>query len=340
MVAIQPALKNSHFDTEHAGIQDAVSMIKEMCTVDTDEFGTVLTAMVTPFDDEGELDRDGIQGLVGWLIRDGWNDGIVVNGTTGESFATTDREKAEVISGAARVAKGRAKIVAGVGAADTRQSVALAEMAAGLGADGLLVVAPYYCRPTQKGLIQHFRAVADATPLPVMLYDIPKRTGTAIEAETIVALAEHPRIVAVKDAKGDLISTSWVLKRTELAYYSGDDALNLPLLSVGASGFVSVVGHVAANLLRTLLDHYRNGNVVEALAIHRDLLSIYTGMFRCPGSASAKAALRSLGLPGGPVRSPLVDLSAAEYELLLADLMACTAYAAQMARNQPTHLPA
>jgi 4-hydroxy-tetrahydrodipicolinate synthase len=340
MVAIQPALKNSHFDTEHAGIQDAVSMIKEMCTVDTDEFGTVLTAMVTPFDDEGELDRDGIQGLVGWLIRDGWNDGIVVNGTTGESFATTDREKAEVISGAARVAKGRAKIVAGVGAADTRHSVALAEMAAGLGADGLLVVAPYYCRPTQKGLIQHFRAVADATPLPVMLYDIPKRTGTAIEAETIVALAEHPRIVAVKDAKGDLISTSWVLKRTELAYYSGDDALNLPLLSVGASGFVSVVGHVAANLLRTLLDHYRNGNVVEALAIHRDLLSIYTGMFRCPGSASAKAALRSLGLPGGPVRSPLVDLSAAEYELLLADLMACTAYAAQMARNQPTHLPA
>lgn len=340
MVAIQPALKNSHFDTEHAGIQDAVSMIKEMCTVDTDEFGTVLTAMVTPFDDEGELDRDGIQGLVGWLIRDGWNDGIVVNGTTGESFATTDREKAEVISGAARVAKGRAKIVAGVGAADTRHSVALAEMAAGLGADGLLVVAPYYCRPTQKGLIQHFRAVADATPLPVMLYDIPKRTGTAIEAETIVALAEHPRIVAVKDAKGDLISTSWVLKRTELAYYSGDDALNLPLLSIGASGFVSVVGHVAANLLRTLLDHYRNGNVVEALAIHRDLLSIYTGMFRCPGSASAKAALRSLGLPGGPVRSPLVDLSAAEYELLLADLMACTAYAAQMARNQPTHLPA
>jgi 4-hydroxy-tetrahydrodipicolinate synthase len=340
MVAIQPALKNSHFDTEHAGIQDAVSMIKEMCIVDTDEFGTVLTAMVTPFDDEGELDRDGIQGLVGWLIRDGWNDGIVVNGTTGESFATTDREKAEVISGAARVAKGRAKIVAGVGAADTRHSVALAEMAAGLGADGLLVVAPYYCRPTQKGLIQHFRAVADATPLPVMLYDIPKRTGTAIEAETIVALAEHPRIVAVKDAKGDLISTSWVLKRTELAYYSGDDALNLPLLSVGASGFVSVVGHVAANLLRTLLDHYRNGNVVEALAIHRDLLSIYTGMFRCPGSASAKAALRSLGLPGGPVRSPLVDLSAAEYELLLADLMACTAYAAQMARNQPTHLPA
>ncbi|MCU1533178.1 MAG: 4-hydroxy-tetrahydrodipicolinate synthase [Arthrobacter sp.] len=315
-------------------------MIKEMCTVDTDEFGTVLTAMVTPFDDEGELDRDGIQGLVGWLIRDGWNDGIVVNGTTGESFATTDREKAEVISGAARAAKGRAKIVAGVGAADTRHSVALAEMAAGLGADGLLVVAPYYCRPTQKGLIQHFRAVADATPLPVMLYDIPKRTGTAIEAETIVTLAEHPRIVAVKDAKGDLISTSWVLKRTELAYYSGDDALNLPLLSVGASGFVSVVGHVAANLLRTLLDHYRNGNVVEALAIHRDLLSIYTGMFRCPGSASAKAALRSLGLPGGPVRSPLVDLSAAEYELLLADLMACTAYAAQMGRNQPTHLPA
>jgi 4-hydroxy-tetrahydrodipicolinate synthase len=306
----------------------------------SDSFGTVLTAMVTPFDNDGELDLDGIQELVGWLVRDGWNDGIVVNGTTGESFATTDREKAGIISAAVRAAGGRARIVAGVGAAETRHSVALAEMAAELGADGLLVVTPYYCRPTQEGLIQHFRAVADATALPVMLYDIPKRTGTSIEAATLVALAEHPRIVAVKDAKGDLVSTSWVLKHTELAYYSGDDALNLPLLSVGASGFVSVVGHVAADLLRALLNHYRNGNVVEALAIHRDLLSLSTGMFRCPGAASAKAALRSLGLPGGPVRSPLVDLSATEYELLLGDLLACTTYAAQVAKNHPAHLPA
>jgi 4-hydroxy-tetrahydrodipicolinate synthase len=306
----------------------------------THDFGTILTAMVTPFDDEGKLDHDGTQELVEWLIREGWNDGIVVNGTTGESFATTDREKAAVISEAVQLTKGRAKLIAGVGAADTRHSIALAEMAAGLGADGLLVVAPYYCRPTQKGLIQHFHAIADATPLPVMLYDIPKRTGIAIEAETFVTLAAHPRIVAVKDAKGDLASTSWVLKHTNLAYYSGDDALNLPLLSVGASGFVSVVGHVVANHLRALLDHYLSGRVASASAIHRDLMSIYLGMFRCPGAASAKAALRSMGLPGGPVRSPLVDLSAREYQLLLADLMACRAFATENVQHHVGSLPA
>lgn len=284
-------------------------------------FGSVITAMVTPFDDRGELDNVGASTLAKWLAQPGWNDGIVVNGTTGEAVATSDAEKVSMVQWVTQVARDRGtKVIAGVGAGDTRHSIAMATAAASQGADGLLVVAPYYSRPSQRGILKHFLAIADSTPLPVMLYDIPKRTGVAIEPDTFVAAAEHPRILAVKDAKGDLESSAWVMERTKLAYYSGDDALNLPLLSIGAVGFVSVVGHVVGNRLRDLLDCYTQGRVAEALEIHRELLPVYRGMFRAPAAASVKAALASRGLPGGPVRLPMVGLTEEEAQVLMLDL--------------------
>ena len=286
-------------------------------------FGRILTAMVTPMDERGRLDQNGAEELARRLLQDGWNDGVVVNGTTGESFATSDWEKASMIHSAKRVTAGSGRrVIAGVGSADTRHSIALARAAAEQQADGLLVVAPYYSRPSQKGLLRHFEAIADSTDLPVMLYDIPARTGVAIAPETLVAAGRHPNIVAVKDAKGDLASSSWVMNHSNLVYYSGDDVLNLPLLSIGAVGVVSVVGHVAAHRLRALADAFTQGRVDEALRIHRELLPVYIGMFRCPGAASTKAALRELGLPSGPVRGPLAELDDGETALLLADLAA------------------
>lgn len=284
-------------------------------------FGSVITAMVTPFNHRGDPDNTGASTLARWLTQPGWNDGIVVNGTTGESVSTSDGEKASMIQWVAQAVRDRGtKVIAGVGAGDTRHSVALATAAAAQGADGLLVVAPYYSRPSQRGILEHFLAIADSTPLPVMLYDIPKRTGVAVEPDTFVAAARHPRILAVKDAKGDLESSAWVMERTNLAYFSGDDALNLPLLAIGAVGFVSVVGHVVADRLRDLLDCYTQGRVAEALAIHRELLPVYRGMFRAPAAASVKAALARQGLPGGPVRLPLVGLTEEEIRILMQDL--------------------
>jgi 4-hydroxy-tetrahydrodipicolinate synthase len=183
-------------------------------------------------------------------------------------------------------------------------------------------VTPYYNKPPQAGLVAHFSAAADATDLPVMLYDIPGRTGTAIAPETLARLAEHPRILAVKDAKGDLGSSSWVLARTDLAYYSGDDMVNLPLLSIGAVGFVSVVGHVVGARLREMLDAYESGDQVRARQIHYSLLPVYTGMFRTQGVILTKAALGLQGLPAGPVRLPLVDATETEIATLVEDLAA------------------
>ena len=284
-------------------------------------FGHVLTAMVTPFDAAGRLDQPGAADLVRWLCRDGWNDGVVVNGTTGEAFATSNWEKASMVHAASKVLQGTGKkVIAGVGSADTAHSITLAKEAASQYADGLLIVAPYYSRPSQAGLLRHFLAIADSTDLPVMLYDIPKRTGIAISPETLAAASRHPRIVAVKDAKGDLESTSKVISDTGLAYYSGDDALNLPLLSVGAAGFVSVVGHLAAHRLTALLEAFSEGRVGDALDIHRSLLPVYSGAFRAPAAASIKAMLNQLGLPAGPVRLPLVNLTDDETALFAQDV--------------------
>ena len=282
-------------------------------------FGRMLTAMVTPFAPDGSVDLDGAQTLAEHLVAAG-NDGLVVSGTTGESPTTSDEEKDTVLRAVLEAVGDRAVVLAGVGTSDTRHTCALAEAAERAGAHGLLAVTPYYNKPPQAGLLAHFRSLAETTGLPVMLYDIPGRSGVPIEPDTMVALAEHPRIVAVKDAKGDLAAASSVLARTDLAWYSGEDLLNLPLLSLGAGGFVSVVGHLVAGRLAAMIQAYLGGDVAEATRLHVGLLPVYTGVFRTQGVITTKAALADLGLPAGPVRLPLVDATEAQRAVLRADL--------------------
>jgi 4-hydroxy-tetrahydrodipicolinate synthase len=285
-------------------------------------FGRMLTAMVTPMNSSGAVDYDGAARLADYLVTDMRNDGLVISGTTGESPTTSDEEKARLLAAVLGAVGDRATVVAGVGTNDTAHTCELARAAEAAGAHGLLVVTPYYNKPPQSGLAAHFRQVADATGLPVMLYDIPGRTGTPIAAETLVKLAEHPRIVAVKDAKGDFGAGSWVMARTPLVFYSGDDMVNLPWLSLGAAGFVSVVGHVVGDRLHEMIDAYAAGRVADALRIHRELLPVYTGLFRSQGVIMTKAALSLLGLPGGSLRPPLPDATPAEVEQLIQDLTA------------------
>lgn len=289
---------------------------------ETRPFGRLLTAMVTPFGADGGLDVAGAQRLATWLVDEQRHDGLVISGTTGESATTTDEEKDQLLRAVVEAVGDRAAVVAGVGTNDTAHTVHLAQAAEKAGADGVLLVTPYYNRPPQAGLLAHFRAAADASGLPAMLYDIPARSGTAIETETLVALAEHPRIAAVKDAKGDLEASAWVLARTGLAYYSGDDKVTLPLLSIGAVGVVGVPTHVAGPRTKDMIEAYERGDVAGALAAHRSLLPVYTGFFRTQGVILAKAALRLAGRPGGPVRLPLVDATPAQVETLKADLTA------------------
>ena len=277
--------------------------------------------MITPFKDDLSIDWAGVEKLASHLVSTG-HDGIVVNGTTGEAPTTSDDEKIEIIKVVRSAVSGRAKVIAGAGNNETTHSVEQAEMAAKAGADGLLVVTPYYNKPPQAGIEAHFRAMADATDVPVMLYDIPGRTGAQIEPDTIVKLAEHPNIVALKDAKGDVASTSWVIKRCGIPVYSGDDILNLPLLSVGAVGFVSVCGHTVGADLRAMLDAWFAGNNAKALEIHQKLLPVYTGTFRTQGAILTKAALSMMGLPGGKVRLPLVDATPSQVSQLREDLRA------------------
>jgi 4-hydroxy-tetrahydrodipicolinate synthase len=285
-------------------------------------FGRMLTAMITPMTDDGSVDYEGAARLAEYLVTEMRNDGLVISGTTGESPTTTDAEKDRLLRTVIDAVGGRATVVAGVGTNDTAHSCELARQAEQAGADALLVVTPYYNKPPQHGLVAHFSKVADATGLPVMLYDIPGRTGTAIATESLVQLSEHPRIVAVKDAKGDFGAGSVVMATTGLAFYCGDDMLNLPWLAVGAVGFVSVHGHVVGDRLHEMIDAYLAGDVATALAIHRELLPVYTGMTRMQGTISTKAALGMLGLPGGPVRAPLADATTAEAERLRTDLVA------------------
>jgi 4-hydroxy-tetrahydrodipicolinate synthase len=282
-------------------------------------FGRVLTAMVTPFTSDGGLDLEGAQQLASYLVDHG-NDGLVINGTTGESPTTTDEEQDRLLRAVLEAVGDRAAVVAGVGTNDTRHTIELAHNAEKAGANGLLVVTPYYSRPPQAGLLAHFRQIADATGLPNMLYDIPVRTGTPIETETLVRLAEHDKIVAVKDAKGDLEGTSWVLRRTDLAYYSGDDKMTLPLLSVGAVGVVGVPTHLFGVETGAMIAAYLRGDVEGALAAHRQLLPVFSGFFRTQGVILVKAALRMAGLPGGPVRPPLVDATDEQIEQLRRDI--------------------
>jgi 4-hydroxy-tetrahydrodipicolinate synthase len=285
-------------------------------------FGRLLTAMVTPFLADGSLDTEGAQRLATHLVDEQRNDALVVSGTTGESPTTTDAEKDTLLRAVVEAVGDRAQILAGVGTNDTHHTIELTRAAEKAGANGVLVVTPYYNRPPQTGLLHHFRAVADACGLPMMLYDIPVRTGVPIESETLVRLAEHERIVAVKDAKGDMVETSWVTGRTDLAYYSGDDKNTLPLMSVGAVGVVGVPTHLFGRRTRAMIETFESGDAEGALAMHRALLPVFTGFFRTQGVILTKAALALEGLPGGPVRPPLVDATTAEIARLREDCFA------------------
>ncbi|WP_432495455.1 4-hydroxy-tetrahydrodipicolinate synthase [Kineococcus gypseus] len=286
-------------------------------------FGAVLSAMVTPFTASGAVDVDGAAALAERLLAQG-HDGLVVSGTTGESPTTSDAEKDRLLRAVLEAVGERAHVLAGVGTNDTAHSVELAQAAEKAGAHGLLVVTPYYSKPPQAALAHHFRAVADATALPVMLYDIPGRSGVPIETETLVRLAEHDRVVAVKDAKGDLSATSWVMARTDLAYYSGEDALNLALLAHGAAGVVSVVAHVAGERYAAMVRAVDAGDLPAARALHTRLLPAVRGiMTRTQGVVAVKAALELTGaLPRRAVRAPLLEATGEEVAAIAADLAA------------------
>jgi 4-hydroxy-tetrahydrodipicolinate synthase len=261
--------------------------------------------MITPFDRDGGLDLDKAQELANRLVDRG-HDGIVVNGTTGESPTTTESEKVDLVRAVVDAVGHRATVVSGAGSYDTAHSVRQVQLIEKAGAHGVLTVTPYYSRPPQSGIYAHFTAVADATGLPVMLYDIPPRTIVPIEVDTLRRLAEHPRIVAVKDAKGDLLAGSEVLASTDLAYYSGDDPLNLPWLALGAAGMVSVIGHVVGDRLRAMVDAVDAGDLAAARAVHTELLPLHRAMSGIGGGVIfAKTALRLTGLEVGEPRLPI-----------------------------------
>ncbi|KJY43345.1 dihydrodipicolinate synthase [Streptomyces sp. NRRL B-1568] len=293
----------------------------------TSPFGRTLCAMVTPFTSEGGLDLDGAQRLADHLVTHGGCDGLVLSGTTGESPTTSDVEKSALIRAVVEAVGDRARITAGIGSADTRHTATLARAAEAAGAHGVLVVTPYYSKPPQEDIAEHFRTVADASGLPVMLYDIPGRTGTRIEPETMLRLAEHPRIAGVKDCAYDLLGSSRVIAQTDLAYYSGCEELNLPLRAVGGTGYISTVANVAGSLLAAVLDAFDRGANAEATALHQRALPLVREMMAAglPGTVTAKALLGTLGLPAGPVRPPLRAADPARTKALMAAYEAATA---------------
>jgi len=291
-------------------------------TMTTAPFGRMMTAMITPMTSDGAVDYDGAARLAAHLVDDMRNEGLAVSGTTGESPTTTDEEKERLLRVVLDTVGDRAKVVAGAGTNNTAHTIKLARQAERAGAHGLLVVTPYYNKPNQDALAAHFTAVADATGLPMLIYDIPGRTATAVATDTLIRLAEHPRIIGVKDAKGDMAGTSQVLARTGLVYYSGDDMVNLPLLSLGAVGFISVTGHVVGDRLREMIEAFAAGRNADARRIHQELLPVNVGLFRNQGAVMTKAALDLLGLPGGGVRGPLLPANEAERRQLREDLIA------------------
>jgi 4-hydroxy-tetrahydrodipicolinate synthase len=284
-------------------------------------FGRLITAMVTPFAKDGSIDWDGVATLANHLADHG-HDAIAVNGTTGEAPTTKSSEKLEIIKVVKSAVGSRVKVLSGAGDNETSYTVEQAKRSADAGADGLLIVAPYYNKPPQAGIEAHFRAVAAATDLPIMMYDIPGRTGVEIESDTIVRLFELPNIVALKDAKGNLAATSDVIARSGIPVYSGDDILNLPFLSIGAVGFVSVCGHTVGNELKEMLDAWFAGDTARALEIHQKLIPVFKGTFKTQGAILTKAAMTLMGLPGGTTRLPLVDATPAQIATLREDLIA------------------
>ncbi len=285
-------------------------------------FGNMVTAMITPFKDDGTVDLAGAERLASYLVDLG-NDGLVINGTTGESATTTEEEKNNLLAAVIGAVGDRAKVIAGVGSNDTAHTVMLAKDAERIGADAILVVTPYYNKPTQAGLLAHFKSVADICGLPMMMYDIPGRSVVPIEVDTMLKLAEHPRIMANKDAKNNFEAASRVITNSNLQWFSGEDILNLPLLTIGAVGCVSVVGHVAADRIKKMMGLYFDGDVSGATKMHKELTPVYYGvMGRMPGVMSVKAFLNMKNLPAGDPRLPLVAADEAQKAELVQSLRA------------------
>jgi len=276
------------------------------------DLGRVITAMATPFRADGSIDLDGARALASHLVDHG-SDGLVIAGTTGESPTLTHDEKRDLFTAVAETIRGRASMIAGTGTYSTRESIELTEMAEQAGADAVLLVTPYYSRPPQSGLLAHFTAVAKATSLPVVLYDIPSRTARKIEHPTLLELANVPNIAGVKDAAGDLAGTAKLAAEAPgLRIWSGDDALTLPILSVGGHGVVSVASHLAGHRIGEMIAAHDKGDVEGAARIDHELRPLYEVLFITANPIPLKAALSMVGLPGGPVRLPLVDATDAE----------------------------
>ncbi|WP_337020200.1 4-hydroxy-tetrahydrodipicolinate synthase [Oceanobacillus massiliensis] len=280
-------------------------------------FGNVLTAMVTPFNEALEIDFEATGRLVDYLIANG-SDGLVVAGTTGESPTLSHNEKLELFEFVVKVADGRIPIIAGTGSNNTRASIELTKEAEATGVDAIMLVSPYYNKPSQEGMYQHFRSIAESTELPVMLYNIPGRSVVNLEPETIVRLSEIKNIVSVKEASGDLNRTTEIISRTtdDFSVYSGEDSLTLPSLAIGGTGIISVASHIIGNEMQEMMEQYKKGKPDNAAAIHHQLLPVMQALFAAPSPAPVKEALNRLGVDVGGVRLPLIPLSDAERESL------------------------
>jgi 4-hydroxy-tetrahydrodipicolinate synthase len=280
-------------------------------------FGQVLTAMVTPFDENGEMDFNATRNLVNYLLANG-SDGLVIAGTTGESPTLTAEEKVALFKFVVTVVDGRVPVIAGTGSNNTRASISLTKQAEEAGVDGIMLVTPYYNKPSQEGLFQHFKAIAATTSLPVMLYNIPGRSAVNMSVETIVRLSSIDNIVAVKEASGDLDAMAEIINQTpsDFTLFSGDDGLTLPVLAIGGAGIISVASHIIGNELQEMVSSFNNGNVQEAASAHRNLLPIMRGLFAAPSPTPVKAALNLNGIRVGGVRLPLLPLTDEETKAL------------------------
>lgn len=277
------------------------------------QFGRISTAMVTPFDHKGHIDFAKTTQLVNHLIDNG-TDSLVIAGTTGESPTLSKEEKVALFQHVVKVVDKRIPVIAGTGSNNTYATIELTKKAEQLGVDAIMIVAPYYNKPNQEGLYQHFKAAAEATSLPVMVYNIPGRSVVNIHPETIIKLAEIPNIVAVKEASGDLNAMTKIIAETpdDFLLYSGDDGLTLPVLAIGGVGIVSVASHVIGNEMQAMVDAFLSGRNADAAKLHQRLLPIMQGLFSAPSPGPVKTALQLKGLDVGSVRLPMVPLTEQE----------------------------
>ncbi|MDI3480878.1 MAG: 4-hydroxy-tetrahydrodipicolinate synthase [Tepidanaerobacteraceae bacterium] len=290
------------------------------------DFGKVITAMVTPFDDNLEVDFKAFENLIEHLIKTG-TDTLLVTGTTGESPTLSDEEKLELFKAAKSIAGKRAKVIAGTGSNSTRHSIELSEKAQEIGVDGLLLVAPYYNKPTQEGLYQHFKMIAESVDIPVILYNVPGRTAVTIEPETLARLSEVKNITAVKDAGGNLDKTSKTrILAPNLTVYSGDDSLTLPMLTLGARGVISVASHIAGQEIKEMIEAFEQGNHKKAEEIHLKLFDLFKALFVITNPIPVKEALNMVGIKVGGLRPPLSpadDKTKKVLEKVLGELKLC-----------------